>query len=283
MDYEKRIKLAKDAIDTAEYLLIGGGAGLSDAAGLQYAGKRFTNNFQSFIAKYGMKDMYTSSFYPFKTEEERWAYWAKHISVNRYDTPATQLYLNLFQLTKRKKYFVITTNVEHQFYKAGFPAEKIFTVQGDYGFLQCTKGCHNKLYDNENLVKEMIAQTVDCKIPPELIPHCPVCGGPMDVNIRKDQYFVQDEAWYAASDRYTAFIKETSGKRIVYLELGVGFNTPSIIRYPFEQMTYLNPDATLIRVNTHHPDGAKENIDKTISFTEAMTETVEALLEDIDA
>ena len=172
-----------------------------------------------------MKDMYTSSFYPFRTEEERLAYWAKHISVNRYDTPATQLYLDLLQLAKRRKYFVITTNVEHQFFKAGFPAEKFFAVQGDYGFFQCAKGCHNKLYYNESLVKDMIAQTVDCKIPAELVPHCPVCGGPMDVNIRKDNYFVEDEAWYDASNRYTAFVQETIGKRIVYLELGVGFNT----------------------------------------------------------
>lgn len=257
--------------------MIGGGAGLSDAAGLHYSGKRFTDNFEPFIAKYGIKDMYTSSFCPFKTEEERWAYWAKHISINRYDTPATQLYLDLFQLAKRKKYFVITTNVEHQFYKAGFPDEKIFAVQGDYGFLQCAKGCHNKLYYNESLVKNMLIQTFDCRIATELVPYCPVCGGPMDVNLRKDSYFVEDEVWHDARDRYATFIEETNGKHIVYLELGVGFNTPGIIRLPFEQMTYRNPNATIIRVNTYHPDGAKENNDKTISFTEDMAKGIKAL------
>ncbi|GAB6181404.1 hypothetical protein JCM14036_27230 [Desulfotomaculum defluvii] len=167
--------------------------------------------------------------------------------------------------------------VEHQFYKAGFPAEKVFAVQGDYGFFQCSKGCHNKLYYNESLVKDMLAQTVNCKIPAELVPLCPICGGPMDVNLRKDKYFVEDEAWDVANERYTEFVEEAFGKRIVYLELGVGFNTPSIIRYPFERMTYLNPNATLIRVNTHHPQGAKENIYKTISFTEDMTKVVKSL------
>ncbi|MBP2663048.1 MAG: Sir2 silent information regulator family NAD-dependent deacetylase [Firmicutes bacterium] len=224
-----------------------------------------------------MEDMYTSSFYPFKTEEERWAYWAEHISLNRYDTPATQLYLDLFKLAKRKTYFVITTNVDHQFYKAGFPVEKIFAVQGDYGFFQCAKGCHSKLYYNEDIVKDMLAQTVECKIPMKLVPHCPVCGGLMDVNLRKDNYFVEDEAWYAASNRYTAFVRETTDKQVVYLELGVGFNTPGIIRLPFEQMIYQNPNAILIRINSHQPHGAKENSSKTISFSEDMTKVLAAL------
>jgi NAD-dependent SIR2 family protein deacetylase len=277
MDFTERIKQAQEAINFAEYLIIGGGAGLSAAAGLHYSGKRFTDNFGPFIDKYGMEDMYTSSFYPFRTEKERWAYWAKHISLNRYETPATQLYLDLFTLAKRKNYFVITTNVDHQFYKAGFPAEGIFAVQGDYGFLQCAKGCYNKLYYNESIVKDMLLQTFDCTIPSELVPYCPACGGQMDVNLRKDQYFVEDEAWYAASGQYNAFVQDSAGKYVVYLELGVGFNTPGIIRYPFEQMTYQNPNATLIRVNTNHLYGAKENADKTISFREDMENVIKTL------
>ncbi|WP_094606016.1 Protein ADP-ribosyltransferase [Sporomusa silvacetica DSM 10669] len=277
MDYKERIERAKAVLDSAEYLVIGGGAGISDAAGLHFSGKRFTDNFRPFIERYDFEDLYTSSFYSFKTEEERWAYWAKHISLNRYETPATELYLDLFKLAKRKNYFVITTNVDHQFYKAGFPAEKIFAVQGDYGFFQCAKGCHNKLYYNEDIVKEMIAQTADCKIPAELVPKCPVCDGLMEVNLRKDNYFVQDEAWYAASDCYTAFVQAIVDKRVVFLELGVGFNTPGIIRFPFEQMTYQNPNATLIRVNSHHPQGAKENIRQTISFSEDMAKMLAAL------
>lgn len=276
-NYKKRAARAQAEFDGAEYLVIGGGAGLSDAAGLHYSGKRFTDNFIPFIERYGFKDLYSSSFHPFKTEEERWAYWAKHISLSRYEPPATELYLDLFTLAKRKKHFVITTNVDHQFYKAGFPAEKIFAVQGDYGFFQCAKGCHNKLYYNEDSVKDMLVQTNDCRIPTELVEHCPVCGGRIDVNLRKDNCFVQDEAWYAASDLYYSFVQEVVDKRVVFLELGVGFNTPGIIRFPFEQMTFQNPKATIIRVNAHHPQGVKENIDQTISFNEDIAEVLAAL------
>lgn len=271
---EDRIKKAVEAIKAAEYILIGGGAGLSDAAGLKYSGKRFTDNFEPFIEKYGMEDLYSSSFYPFNTQEEKWAYWAKHISVNRYDIAATQLYIDLLRLVKDKKYFVITTNVEHQFYKAGFSDEKIFAVQGDYGYFQCAEGCHDTLYYNEELIKEMIAQTALCQIPSKLVPKCPVCGEYMDINIRKDQYFVQDAAWYQASGRYSAFLKASNGKNIVFLELGVGFNTPGIIRFPFEKMTCENEKAVLIRVNKFKPEGTKENIDRTIAFNEDMVEVI---------
>ncbi|MDN5316462.1 MAG: hypothetical protein PWR08_586 [Thermoanaerobacterium sp.] len=273
-NYKERIKKAREAFRNAEYILIGAGAGLSDAAGIKYSGKRFTDNFYDFIEKYEMKDMYTSSFYQFKTMEEKWAYWARHISLNRFETPATKLYKKFYQLVKEKKYFVITTNVDHQFWKAGFPDEKIFATQGDYGYIQCAVGCHDKVYDDEELVREMLKKTKDCKIPSELVPKCPVCGGEMDVNLRKDKYFVQDEAWYKACDRYNAFVNEIQGKQVVLMELGVGFNTPSIIRYPFEMMAYQNPNATLIRLNRDHPEGIIENKFKTIAFNEDMMEVI---------
>jgi NAD-dependent SIR2 family protein deacetylase len=269
-NYRVRIQKASKAIRNAEYILIGAGAGLSDAAELKYSGKRFTDRFQDFIKKYGMKDMYTSSFYSFDTMEEKWAYWARHISLNRFETPASELYKKLYQLVREKKYFVLTTNVEHQFWKAGFPDEKIFAVQGDYGYIQCAAGCHAKLYDDEKLVSDMLRQTKDCRIPSELIPKCPVCGGEMDVNIRKDKFFIQDEAWYNACGKYDAFTEEIQGKKTVFLELGVGFNTPGIIRFPFEQMTYQNSDAVLIRLNRDYPEGAPENKDKTFPFDENM-------------
>lgn len=278
-EYDQRVERAGKAIHEADYLLIGAGAGLSSAAGLEYIGKRFEDNFQPFILKYKFRDLYSSSFYPFKTEEERWAYWAKHISLNRYETPATQLYMELLKLTKGKEYFIITTNVEHQFHKAGFPAPQIFAVQGDYGYLQCEKACHKKLYYNEGIVAEMIGQTNDCKIPSALVPWCPVCGGKMDVNLRKDNFFVEDNEWNAANKQYNAFIQKTTGEKIVFLELGVGFNTPGIIRYPFEQMTWQNSNAVLIRINKNHPTGPVENENKTISFTEDMANAVKGLLE----
>lgn len=275
--FEERIEEFKNALESAEAVVIGAGAGFSDAAGIKYVGKRFTDNFQDFIKKYNMEDLYTSSFYPFKTQEERWAYWAKHVSLNRFETPATKLYTDLFDLVRDKNYFIITTNVEHQFWKANFPNEKIFATQGDYGYIQCAKGCHNKLYDNDSLVANMISATKDCKIPSSLVPKCPVCGGEMDINVRKDRYFVQDEDWDIAYNNYEKFIENNENKKIVFIELGVGYNTPGIIRYPFEQMTNKNDKAVLIRLNKDYPQGPIENKSKTISFTEDMMEVIERL------
>ena len=214
--FEERIEEFKNALESAEAVVIGAGAGFSDAAGIKYVGKRFTDNFQDFIKKYNMEDLYTSSFYPFKTQEERWAYWAKHVSLNRFETPATKLYTDLFDLVRDKNYFIITTNVEHQFWKANFPNEKIFATQGDYGYIQCAKGCHNKLYDNDSLVANMISATKDCKIPSSLVPKCPVCGGEKDINVRKDRYFVQGEDWDIAYNNYEKFIENNENKKIVF-------------------------------------------------------------------
>jgi len=276
-NWESRMKKVKQTLHEAKYVVLSGGAGLSAAAGLDYTGGRFTENFEPFIKKYGMIDMYTSSFYPFKHQEEKWTYWAQHISVNLYDMPVTDLYIDLLGLVQNENYFVITTNVERQFYKAGFSSDKIFAVQGDYGSKQCAKGCHKILYDNEQLVKEMIKETKECAIPSALVPVCPVCGGPMDVNVHKDAYFVQDAAWDVASERYALFLKEAEKAKIVFLELGVGYNTPGIIRYPFEQMTYGNEQAVLIRLNQLHLEGANENCSRTIAFTEEMSEVMAAL------
>lgn len=276
--FPARIKKAKRAIEVSDYILIGGGAGLSAAAGILYNGKRFTENFAPFIEKYGLTDMYTAGFYPFPTQEEKWAYWAKHISVNRFEPGPTRLYQDLYQLIKDRNYFVITTNVDSQFEKAGFPAEQVFEVQGNYGYLQCAKGCHDKRYYNESLVKEMVEKTTDCKIPSDLVPKCPVCGGEMEPNLRINEFFVQDEQWYALNQAYNDFLQESEGKKVIYLELGVGYNTPGIIRYPFEKMTYQNEGATLIRLNKDYPEGARENEAKTIAFTEDMQEVVSALL-----
>ena len=275
IDLEKflsRLDKAKKAIDDVDYILIGAGAGLSAAAGLSYSGVRFTDNFKEFIEKYDMKDMYSSGFYPFKTSEEKWAYWAKHIEVNRYSVGKTSLYAKLLKLVENKDYFVITTNVEHQFWINGFDEDKIFATQGDYGFFQCSEACHNKLYYNEAQICEMVEKTVDCKIPSDLIPRCPVCGAEMETNLRKDDLFVQDNEWYEMNRRYVNYLNRIYGKKVVFLELGIGYNTPSIIRFPFEQMTYENENATLIRLNRDFPEGVKENINKTIAFTEEMSD-----------
>ncbi|MDR0582759.1 MAG: Sir2 silent information regulator family NAD-dependent deacetylase [Treponema sp.] len=279
-DYRTRIEQAGAVLREAEYILAGGGAGLSDAAGLKYSGRRFTDNFFPFIEKYGFADLYTSSFYQFQTEEEFWAYWAKHIRLNRYETPATTLYRDLLSLLRGKNYFVVTTNVEYQFHKAGFPEEKVFMVQGDYGYFQCAAACHNALYYNEEPVNAMAAAMRDCRIPGYLVPKCPVCGGKMDINVRKNDFFVQNERWYKAESRYKNFLNCCARKKTVYLELGAGFNTPGIIRYPFEQLTYTNTNARLIRIHRDDPAGENANRDRTITFTEDMGQTISALLQE---
>lgn len=270
--FVQRLDRAKKAIDEGDFIVIGAGAGLSAAAGIEYSGKRFTDNFQEFIKKYSMTDMYSSGFYPFKTSEEKWAYWAKHILLNRFQVGKTDLYQKLLKLVENKDYFVITTNVEHQFWINGFEDKRIFATQGDYGLLQCGEACHDKLYYNEDLVKEMVEKTVDCKIPSDLIPMCPVCGAEMETNLRKDNLFVQDEKWYEANNRYADFLSKIKDNKVVFLELGVGYNTPSIIKYPFEQWTYDNENATLIRINRSFPGAIKENESKTIGFDEDMDE-----------
>ncbi len=276
-NYAERLAETRRLLQDAEYIVIGGGAGLSSAAGLTYAGERFTQNFADFIKKYGMTDMYTASFYPFATQEEKWAYWSRHIFLNRYAPPALPLYQKLYELVREKEHFVLTTNVDYQFHKAGFAPERIFAVQGDYGKIQCAKGCHDKLYDNEELVHRMVKEQKNCRIHSELLPKCPVCGGEMEVNVRKDEYFVQDAAWYDANMRYGAFMEKARGKKTLLLELGVGYNTPAIIRFPFERLTYREKNVYLVRLNRDYPGGAPENQKKTIAFREDMAGVLNSL------
>lgn len=247
--YEEQIQAAATYLDEAEYVLIGAGAGLSAAAGLTYSGKRFRDNFGEFIEKYGMQDMYSAGFYPFGTEEERWAYWCRHSYVNRIAPPAMPLYEQLFEMVKDKDYFVLTTNVDHQFQKAGFRDERIFATQGDYGLTQCMKGCHPKTYDAISMFTQMNQAQKDCKIPSYMVPRCPVCGGPMAMNLRCDQYFVEDDDWNQAAENYGKYLRKIKKGKVLLLELGVGFNTPMIIRFPFEKMVRENKNENLVRLN----------------------------------
>lgn len=268
---QNRIDKLHSLIQAAECVIVGGGSGLSSAAGLTYSGERFTANFGDFIKRYDLTDMYSAAFYPFKTQEEKWAYWSRHILLNRWQPPALPLYQTLFELVGDKDYFVITTNVDAQFYKAGFAQDRVFAVQGDYGKLQCAKGCQDTLYDSQNLVRRMVSEQKDCRVPSALVPKCPVCGGKMEVNIRKDLYFVQDKTWYAAKKRYEDFYDRACGKNTVLLELGVGYNTPTIIRFPFERMVYENKGVFLVRMNTQYPEAIPENAAKTLSFGEDIS------------
>lgn len=243
------IKKAKKLIESADAVVIGAGAGLSTSAGFTYSGERFKDNFPDFIEKYGFKDMYSAGFYPFDTLEEYWAYWSRYIFINRYQNAPKNVYDDLHNLVKDKDYFVLTTNVDHCFQKAGFDKHRLFYTQGDYGLWQCSKPCHDKTYDNEAIIKKMVEEQKNMRIPSELIPHCPVCGAPISMNLRADHTFVEDSGWHTAAERYQDFIRRHKGLKILYLELGVGGNTPGIIKYPFWQMTYNNSNATYVCIN----------------------------------
>lgn len=239
----------KTALYEAEAIIIGAGAGLSAAAGFSYCGERFDKYFLDFKDKYGFTDMYSGGFYPYNTQEEYWAYWSRYIYINRYTDAPNPVYRNLYELIKDREYFVVTTNVDHCFQKTGFDKKRLFYMQGDYGLFQCSKSCCDKTYDNESVVKEMFYKQSNMKIPSELIPICPVCGEPMTMNLRIDNKFVQDKGWYDACGRYEKFLRRHKNMRILFLELGVGNNTPSIIKYPFWRMTAQNSKAIYACVN----------------------------------
>ena len=257
-EYLKALTRLRRSISTADAIVVGAGAGLSTAAGFTYAGERFGRHFADFIAKYGFTDMYSAGFFPFPTLEEQWGYWSRHIWYNRYVEAPKDTYVKLLQLLDGKDFFVITTNVDHQFQRAGFPKDRLFYTQGDYGLWQCSVPCRDKTYDNYETVKRMIEEQHDMRVPTELVPFCPACGKPMSMNLRADDTFVEDEGWHAAAARYRGFLEQHRSGNVLFLELGVGANTPVIIKYPFWRNTYLNPNATYACVNYGeaytHPD-----------------------------
>lgn len=253
-----------DAISAADAVMIGAGSGLSAAAGFTYSGERFQTYFADFIETYGFSDMYSSGFYPFRTLEEQWAYWSRHIWYNRYvDTPK-DTYDKLLHLVDGKDFFVLTTNVDHRFQLADFPKERLFYTQGDYGLWQCSVPCHDSTYDNFEAVARMVEEQHGMRVPSELVPYCPRCGEPMSMNLRSDATFVEDAGWHRAARRYQDFIEAHGGSRIIFLELGVGANTPGIIKYPFWKQTYANTLATYACVNFGQAQAPAEIRDRSI-------------------
>lgn len=247
--YQEKIKKLKKELGAADAVVIGAGAGLSASAGFVYAGERFRQYFMDFEEKYGFQDMYTGGFYPYETQEEYWAYWSRNIYVNRYMDAPKPVYEELFGLVKDKDYFVITTNVDYCFQKAGFDKERLFYTQGDYGLFQCSAPCRQETFDNEDIVRKMMEQQKDMRIPSELLPVCPHCKKPMTMNLRCDERFVEDAGWHAAAGRYADFLRTRGSLKVLFLELGVGYNTPGIIKYPFWQMTAKNPKAVYACIN----------------------------------
>ena len=239
----------KAAMQDCDAVVIGAGAGLSTSAGFVYSGERFEQHFSDFARKYGIRDMYSGGFYPFPTQEEFWAYWSRYIYINRYQDAPKPVYNDLLKLVQDKDYFVITTNVDHCFQKAGFDKKRLFYTQGDYGLFQCSEPCCQETFENETAIREMVKRQENMKVPTELLPTCPHCGKPLTMNLRSDNKFVEDKGWHRAAERYENFLRTRAGGKILFLELGVGYNTPVIIKYPFWQMTAKNPNAIYACIN----------------------------------
>lgn len=245
----EQIKRLKVALQDCDAVVIGAGSGLSTSAGFIYTGERFEKYFSDFAAKYGIRDMYSGGFYPFPTKEEVWAYWSRYIYINRYMDAPEPVYDDLLKLVADKDYFVITTNVDHCFQKAGFDKKRLFYTQGDYGLFQCSEPCCQETFDNEMIIREMVKRQENMKVPTELLPVCPHCGKLLTMNLRCDDTFVEDEGWHKAAERYENFLRTRNEQKILFLELGVGYNTPVIIKYPFWQMTARNSGATYACIN----------------------------------
>lgn len=276
-NYWDKMEQLREALHSAEAVLIGAGAGLSTSAGFVYSGRRFHKYFQDFIDKYGFEDMYSGGFYPFESLEEHWAYWSRYIYVNRYLDATKPVYKQLLELVKDKNYFVLTTNVDHQFQKAGFDKNRMFYMQGDFGLFQCGGPCHDKTYDNEAIVKQMMEQQKNMRVPAELVPYCPRCGAPMTMNLRADDTFVQDKGWYAAKERYDDFVRKHKDKKILCLELGVGMNTPVWIKYPFWKMTAGNPNAKYACLNLGEAAALREIAERSICMDGDIGKVLESL------
>ena len=273
----EQIEQLKTALRDCDAVVVGAGAGLSTSAGFAYIGERFEKYFSDFAAKYGFRDMYSGGFYPFATPEEHWAYWSRYIYINRYMDAPKPIYDDLLKRVVEKDYFVITTNVDHCFQKARFDKKRLFYTQGDYGLFQCSEPCRQETFDNEAVVREMVARQENMKIPSELLPACPYCGKPMTMNLRSDDAFMEDEGWHRAAERYADFLSTRKGQKILFLELGVGYNTPVIIKYPFWQMTAKNPNATYACINQGQAFIPEEIANRTIVVNDDIGKILQAI------
>ena len=293
--YEDKLSDIKELTATADAIVIGAGAGLSTSAGFTYSGERFDKYFSDFKERYKFTDMYSGGFYPYETLEEHWAFWSRYIYINRYMDAPKPVYDNLYELVKDKDYFVITTNVDHCFQKAGFDKHRLYYTQGDYGLFQCSEPCHKKTYDNEDIIRKMVmAQGYEFKedgslylpegrnlkltVPSELVPYCPECGKPMSMNLRADNTFVEDEGWHVAAKRYEQFLERHKNLNIVFIELGIGYNTPVIIKYPFWQMTGKWQHAHYICLNYGQAYAPDEIKDKSVCVNKDIDEVIRRLL-----
>ena len=267
----------KTALRECDAVVVGAGAGLSTSAGFLYSGERFQRYFSDFIEKYGFSDMYSGGFYPFSTPEEHWAYWSRYILINRYADAPKPVYEALLKLVGEKDYFVITTNVDHCFQKAGFEKKRLFYTQGDYGLFQCSEPCCQETFENEATIREMVKRQKDMQIPTELLPVCPHCGKPLTMNVRADEKFVEDDGWHRAAERYANFLRARAGQKILFLELGIGYNTPVIIKYPFWRMVCDWKNATYACINSGDAFAPDEIKDRSICINGDIGEILAGL------
>ena len=291
---EAGILRLQSALREADAVVIGAGSGLSTAAGYTYEGERFERYFRDFNREYGITDMYSGGFYPFQTPEESWAWWSRNIWVNRYAPIPSELYTQLLAIVRDRDYFVLTTNVDHCFQRAGFDKRRLFYTQGDYGLWQCSGPCHQKTYDNEETVRNMLLaqgfvigedknlavpdwNEIRMAVPKELIPRCERCGRPMTMNLRVDDSFVEDVGWQRASERYYSFLQRHEGMKLLFWEIGVGYNTPVIIKYPFWRMTAQNSKATYVCMSRTRADCPVEIRERSICLTGNANELLEDL------
>lgn len=274
-----KIAQLRKALDDADAVLIGAGAGLSAAAGLIMTGPRFTDNFADFIAKYGFTDLYSAGFHQFDSLEEKWAFWSRHFMLDRYGDIPNATYDVLKNLVADKDYFIITTNVDHCFQRTGFDKTRLFYTQGDFGLFQCSVPCCKKTYDNEEIVRRMAAEQKNMRIPSALVPRCPVCGAPMTQNMRFDDTFVEDEGWRRAMNRYQEFIRQHRDTNLLLLELGVGGNTPGIIKFPFWQLTAQDPAFTYACVTLNDAVCPPSITDQSICISADINDVLQALAE----
>lgn len=294
-DSSAQVEQLRKALDDVDTVILGAGAGLSTAAGFVYGGERFQRYFYDFASKYGFSEMYSGGFYPYASLEEHWAYWSRYIYINRYLDPPKPVYQDLLALVQNKDYFVLTTNVDHCFQKAGFNKKRLFYTQGDYGLFQCSEPCCQETFDNEARVRQMVEAQgwhieadgtltepdgpLKMCVPPELVPHCPHCGKPMSMNLRADETFVEDAGWHDAAERYSEFLRRHAGTKTLFLELGTGYNTPGIIKYPFWRMTAQWENARYACVNLGEAMAPPEIAAKSICLNADAAEVLEKLKE----
>ena len=293
--YEEQVRKLKEKMQNAEAIVLGAGSGLSTAAGLTYSGERFQKYFFDFAKKYPIRDIYSGGFFPFESPEEFWAWWSRHIYFNRYIDAPSDVYGNLKKIVGGKDYFVLTTNVDHQFQRAGFEKERLFYTQGDYGLFQSSRPTLAKTYDNQEIVEKMLEaqgfvrdnegifqlpkdKKLKMSIPTELIPICPDDGLPMAMNLRVDENFVEDAGWKMAAKRYQNFLHSHKGKHVLYWELGVGMNTPVIIKFPFWRYTDENPNAYYACLNLGEAGCSEKIVERSICLNADIDKVLRDLL-----